>query len=205
MNGMNDNLEFDNPGMGFPPLRNPFLPEGYDSFGDFIDDMRFQGKMPDCEIFRNPYLPEGYDSAKEFIDDMQFQGKIDNLYFVRNPYLPEGYDFFEDYVDDQYFQGNISEETYQFLQEHMPKSHPVPKRHEDLEHPIVGPSKSDWEEFDRHEAAREEAVDKYHECIEHGELEEAEKWADKAVDEQYAKEVIYSVPYVTDIRDRAGL
>lgn len=103
--------------------------------------------------------------------------------------------------------GLISDQDYAFLEMIGPK-HDVPTYTPSEpveEYPIIGPSKAEWAEFDRHEAARAEAVDKYHDCIANGNLDEASKWADKAIDEQYAKETIYDVHYVTDINQRAGL
>lgn len=103
--------------------------------------------------------------------------------------------------------GLISDKDYAFLEMIGPK-HETPSYNPSKPvelYPAVGPSKTEWVEFDKHEAARAEAVEKYNDCIKNGNLEEASKWADKAVDEQYAKEVIYSVPYVSDINQRAGL
>lgn len=103
--------------------------------------------------------------------------------------------------------GLISDKDYAFLEMIGPKHDTPSYSHSEPveQYPAVGPSKSEWEEFDKHEAARAEAVEKYNDCIKNGNLEEASKWADKAVDEQYAKEVIYSVSYVSDINQRAGL
>lgn len=103
--------------------------------------------------------------------------------------------------------GLISDQDYAFLEMIGPKQDaPIASPSDPIEpYPIIGPSKAEWAEFDKHEAARADAVEKYHDCIANGNLDEASKWADKAIDEQYAKESIYDVHYVTDINQRAGL
>lgn len=103
--------------------------------------------------------------------------------------------------------GLISDNEYAFLDMIGPKhesSSYTPAESVDI-YPIIGPSKAEWAEFDKHEAARAEAVEQYNDCLKNGNLDEASKWADKAIDEQYSKESIYDVHYVTDINQRAGL
>ncbi len=72
--------------------------------------------------------------------------------------------------------------------------------------PIVGPSPEDWDRFDSYESTRENAVDAYHDALDRGDLDEANRQADIARNAQRSKEGIYSVQYTPQSIDkRAGL
>lgn len=105
--------------------------------------------------------------------------------------------------------GLISDQDYAFLQMIGPKHHsdPISVCSDPVEvRPIIGPSKEEWAEYDDYESQRSAAVDNYHDCLDRGDLDEAAKWADKAVDCQYHKETLYDgACYVPDVEQRAGL
>lgn len=193
-------------------IRNPYV-GGYPTLGGSWDPL----------LDYDPYAPHIYDYLKvlgEGNDTMEPQ-IADIEMPTYSPATPmQMMDMNEDFISAGMFPnmpspeiahvlGLISDKDYAFLEMIRPKHDtdtPSYTPHEPVEHyPVVGPSKAEWERFNRHEAARAEAVEKYNDCIKNGNLEEASKWAKKAVDEQYAKEVIYSVPYVSDINQRAGL
>ncbi len=104
-----------------------------------------------------------------------------------------------------YSLGLIGDREMAFLDSIGPKPHETITFEKTSIYPAVGPSKEDWAEFDRHEAERADAVERYNSCLDSGDLDGAARWADEARSAQYAKETIYSVNYVTDIDKRAGL
>lgn len=101
--------------------------------------------------------------------------------------------------------GILSDQDMSFLESIGPKHH-EPVKYEKVEvRPVIGPSKEDWARYDSYERDRQDAVDHYNDCLSRGDMDGAERWADRARDAQYSKEVIYDVGYVTDVDVRAGL
>ena len=88
-----------------------------------------------------------------------------------------------------------------------PKGRNVPYKYHPEEDHSSHTSYNQWAEYDAAESARANAVDHYRDCLDRGDLAEAEKWADEAVKYQYRKETVYegSAIYVSDVEKRAGL
>ncbi len=190
-------------------IRNPYV-GGYPTLGGDWDPM----------LDYDPYAPYILENMKALCDDQESVNAAMNTFddtLMTTNYMPM-IDMNEDVISAGMFPnmpspemahalGLISDKDYAFLEMIGPKhdtSTYSPTEPVDL-YPVIGPSKAEWEEFHKHEAARAEAIEKYNDCIKNGNLDEASKWADKAVDEQYEKEIIYDVAYVPDINQRAGL
>ena len=187
---------------------------------DFNFDPNMQGFNLDTPMFQNPW--GDWREISDQIDTPMFQNpwgdwreisdQIDTMSSSTQGFNNTGFMFKNPYsngltFDEMHDFGLVSDQDYAFINSMVPKHETIDYSRSTSSHHEnpIGPSKEEWARFDQHEAARAEAVDKYNECIKKGELDEADKWADKAVKEQYAKEAIYDVQYVTDVNKRAGL
>ena len=136
-------------------------------------------------------------------------------YLISNPFGdPEQMNIMFDMMHST---GQIDDKTYDFIQNMNAQADAEIARHQAItdslfsnDHekvrPIIGPSSEDWDRFDGYESTRESAVNAYHDALDRGDLDEADRQADIARDAQRRKEGIYSVQYTPQSIDkRAGL